>query len=566
MQTMIFKKRIFLPAFACLLFFSGPILSQTPQVEEITIVGSFNPTVTDANRLTRNPSIRDTVIAMPPLTYSILSRPLRFSFPVYTIDPLKVKADADPNYLRNYLRLGFGSTMTPYAEFFAGKPQSKRSVFGLHYRHMSSYGKMDGYSDCSFSDHQAEIYGKLIGKVLTWSGEAGFSHNMLHHYGFRLADYNDTVIDPATTRQVYTRITASLGFDNSSTGKSSLNYGSHLRAVRVGDRFETAEINLKYSGHLDYQTDALSTRKSDRIGIKAEGGLYRNTWQAQPSSVSTLLAFRPYFHTEIEEYELYAGLNASMTSDSSSRFYFFPEIRGGLTIVKEILKVYAGITGGIQRNSLENFSRANPFIVSVAPFNFMRNKFEFFGGVNTNLGRYIGFNASVRNASLHNIPFFINDTASAFMHRFVPVYDSGSLIELKGELSFHQRENVHVTLGAVYSSYELESQFKPWHSPELVLFATVRVVAGNKIVLKGNLKYSGESYARVFEKINTGWKENLPLKLDPYADLSLGIEYRFTPRLSAWADFNNITGGSYMRWNQYPVYGFNVMGGITYSF
>lgn len=566
MQPMILKKLSFVMACACAAILFTPALSQTPQVEEMTIVGSFNPTVSDANRLTRNPSLRDTVIAMPPLTYTIISRPLRYSFPVYAIDALKVKAEADPDYLRNYIRLGFGSAITPYAEFFAGKPQSKRSVFGFHYRHLSSHGKIDGYSDCSFSDHQAGLYGKLIGKVLTWSGEAGFSHNMLHHYGFRLSDYNDTVIDPASTRQVYTRISASLGFDNSSTGRSSLNYGSHLKALRVGDRFETAEINLKYTGHLDYQTDALSTRKSDRIGIKADGGLWQNTWQAQPSSVSALLALRPYFHTEIEEYELYAGLNASMTSDSSSRFYFFPEIRGGLTIVKEILKVYAGITGGVQRNSLDNFSRVNPFIVSTVPFNFMRNKFEFFGGVNTNLGRYIGFNASVRNATLHNIPFFINDTASAFMHRFVPVYDSGSLLEVKAELSFHQRENVHITLGGVYTAYELESQFKPWHSPGMVLFATARVVAANKVVLKGTLKYAGESYARVFEKLNTGWKENVPLKLDPYADLSLGIEYRFTQRLSAWTDFNNITGGNYVQWNQYPVYGFNAMGGITYSF
>ena len=36
--------------------------------------------------------------------------------------------------------------------------------------------------------------------------------------------------------------------------------------------------------------------------------------------------------------------------------------------------------------------------------------------------------------------------------------------------------------------------------------------------------------------------------------------------LDIWAQFNNILNKEYQRWNQYPVYGFNFVGGIRYSF
>lgn len=65
------------------------VLAQKPQVEEITVVGNFNPSVGDANKITRNPVLDDTTISMPPLQYSIISRPLFIQFPVYTIDPQK---------------------------------------------------------------------------------------------------------------------------------------------------------------------------------------------------------------------------------------------------------------------------------------------------------------------------------------------------------------------------------------------------------------------------------------------------------------------------------------------
>ncbi len=76
--------------------------------------------------------------------------------------------------------------------------------------------------------------------------------------------------------------------------------------------------------------------------------------------------------------------------------------------------------------------------------------------------------------------------------------------------------------------------------------------------LKGDIFFwDGPRYKKL--KGNSG-------KLDPAIDLNAGIEFKVMPKLNLWLQFNNILNNRYQRWNQYEVLGFNVMGGIVYSF
>jgi hypothetical protein len=49
-------------------------------------------------------------------------------------------------------------------------------------------------------------------------------------------------------------------------------------------------------------------------------------------------------------------------------------------------------------------------------------------------------------------------------------------------------------------------------------------------------------------------------------DLNLGAEFTVMPRLNLWIQMNNVLNSTYQRWNQYSVLGFNVLGGVVYSF
>jgi len=55
-------------------------------------------------------------------------------------------------------------------------------------------------------------------------------------------------------------------------------------------------------------------------------------------------------------------------------------------------------------------------------------------------------------------------------------------------------------------------------------------------------------------------------KLGSVFDLNAGLEFRITKNLNLWSQFNNITNKEYQLWNRYPVYGFNFLAGVVFSF
>lgn len=84
--------------------------------------------------------------------------------------------------------------------------------------------------------------------------------------------------------------------------------------------------------------------------------------------------------------------------------------------------------------------------------------------------------------------------------------------------------------------------------------------------------YWGEQYAQRVTEITTN--QNLDIldrkygveTLAPIFDVNLGFEYRYTKKLSAFIQFNNIGGINYEKYQDYPLQGFNVFGGLTYGF
>ena len=49
-------------------------------------------------------------------------------------------------------------------------------------------------------------------------------------------------------------------------------------------------------------------------------------------------------------------------------------------------------------------------------------------------------------------------------------------------------------------------------------------------------------------------------------DLNAGVEFAIVKNVKLWAQFNNIFNNEYQRWRQYPVYPFNFLGGVVFSF
>ena len=55
-------------------------------------------------------------------------------------------------------------------------------------------------------------------------------------------------------------------------------------------------------------------------------------------------------------------------------------------------------------------------------------------------------------------------------------------------------------------------------------------------------------------------------KLGVLADANFGAEYSYNKRISVFLQCNNFAAQKYKRWLNYPVQGFQIIGGVTFKF
>jgi outer membrane receptor protein involved in Fe transport len=65
-----------------------------------------------------------------------------------------------------------------------------------------------------------------------------------------------------------------------------------------------------------------------------------------------------------------------------------------------------------------------------------------------------------------------------------------------------------------------------------------------------------------YDRLNNGAVVNI----NSFADLSGGVEYKATGRLSVFVNVNNLLNQNYQTWLYYPDYGFNIFGGAGFKF
>ena len=107
-----------------------------------------------------------------------------------------------------------------------------------------------------------------------------------------------------------------------------------------------------------------------------------------------------------------------------------------------------------------------------------------------------------------------------------------------------------------------------WQRPDFKVSASTIYELKEKIIKKSDIFVVGNRWAMVSDSTgaeNFGYGQ-YGKKLKPIFDMNLGVEYRYTNRLSAYIQFNNITANNNTEWNGYAMQRFNVIGGLTYRF
>jgi hypothetical protein len=545
--------------FICtLLTFNKVAISQTKLNDNVIVVKPYDPTVGDAYKINLLPEINDTSGVKNIFNYKVYPTQLPVDFQVLPIQPAKMVGEPISKLYSTYLKAGYGNYNTLLGEGGINMLRSKDYSGGFYIKHNSSITKLklanDFKSPASYSDNNVKIFGKKFFENSTLYGDASYIRNALHYYGYDTA-FTDTVIEKKQVFQHYNTITGNAGLLTNYKDSTHINYDVNLKYEYFEDHYKS------YQNLFDLRADVNSFYKNELIG-----GTIGISWINKNSAMDTLnnalVTINPWVRLSGDNWKINCGLAMNVDAYSDSTFYhFYPNVNMQYNVIENFLIPFIGIDGGMIQNHFSKMAKENPYTRPGLQMNNTNNKINIFAGLKGNFSKKISFLVKGTYGTYDNMYFFVNvNDSMAIGNYFDVVYDKVELLHFNGEVSYKNSEKLNIFLKGNYYKYTLKTLDKPWHKPEWDVTLTTRYNLRNKIIVALDVFCLGDRYAPNFRTPDS------PFKLKNTIDANIGIEYRYSKVLSAFLNLNNITASKKYYWNFYPTQGFNILGGLTYSF
>jgi outer membrane receptor protein involved in Fe transport len=533
--------------------------------EEVTIIAPYIPSIQNASKIPLRPEITPREQDNAQFDYQYISKSIPVTTELDPIDPMKFSEDRKEDLFGNYVKGGFGNYTTPYLEFLAGSRQSEKYVFSARLKHHSSQGNIKDYANSAFSHNLVSAYGAAFTKNGTLSGNIGYNRDVVHYYGFPLDSFPDVEISDDDLKQRFQHFNLAVGFEGQSKSKERLTYSLGTDFHFFNDRYETREIQYDLNAGINKRFS--SSNKDFRHALGIDMGLEYLGYRDSLVTYSPLIIdFIPVYHFGFGQYSFEVGLKLYFTSSADTagqrtlQIDEYPHIKAEIEIIEGKLNIYAMVDGNKQVNSFRSLTGFNPFITSTPDIINTDQQIRISGGLTGNAGGF-NFNAEVSYSYNKNMALFVNDTSLELQNKFLVIYDDVNLLNIKASIGILKIKGLEAKLTAGLYQYIPKNEEKAWQLPSYEVGLDARYVLKEKFILNGNILVLGTRFAKDFDE--TG---EIAVKLKPAVDLSLGFEYRITPRISAFANVNNILNQHYQRWYNYPVQGIQGMVGASFSF
>ncbi|MBC8035322.1 MAG: hypothetical protein H7Y03_14330, partial [Chitinophagaceae bacterium] len=240
----------------------------------------------------------------------------------------------------------------------------------------------------------------------------------------------------------------------------------------------------------------------------------------------------------------------------NKEFKLLPNFTADITTNNKYFTLQFGWVGYYNKGSYERFASINPWISQ--PLSLLNTKAdEIYGGFKGTLAEHFTYSAKLGYVSYRNMPLFLNDTIDGKNFNILYATKMQSVL-MHGEIGYIQGENFNANAFITINNYRIKEQPKAFGLQPLELGANLRWQAVRNLWVNADLNIFGGAPYQTLNKISRSGESGI--------DLGAGLEYKITRQINLWFQMNNIFNNKYERWNQYPVYGFNILGGIIFSF
>ncbi len=539
----------------CLTTFTA--FAQAPIKKEVEVVKPYEPTVSDANKISVLPQVKDTVTIRPAFNYNIVPMMVSTEYSVPSINAAKMLAMPIPKLYKSYLKLGYGNYASPLAEVYINSLRSKKYSAGAFLKHNSSKGDVTLANNRSvyggYAESQAGVFGKRFLKKSYLFADAGVRGNTNYRYGYNPAI--DTVLEKGEIRQSYLLASVNTGIHSLNTDSSKLTYHVGFGYDYFKERENRAENNLRVEGKFNRMYEGKMFGVNTSFDISN-----RNKMLDSTGNVNSLFILNPWVGLSSPEYRLQAGLNINFDKQNGKlKPHIYPKAEFQFNAVKDVLIAFVGVSGTIKKHSYRDIAYENPYVNPNLLVDNSNAKLSFYGGIKGSLGNKASYILKVDFSDIDNQYFFVNDTTTKLRNQFTVVYNNATVFNGYAEINYDFSESLTIGAKGNIYRYTLDTEQYAWHMPTYDLTISSKYSLRNKILLNLDILALGKRYAKEYSLTETS------KTLSAVLDFNLGVEYRYTKILSAWIRLNNITASKYYTWNQYPAQRFNLVVGISYS-
>ena len=547
--------------------------SLSQEGEQVEVVSNAIREISPSYRITENPQIIDTVVKIPQFTYPLLTRNMKTSIQTEEIEASKIKiVDKLDKIYPGYVKVGLGTNSMPLGEVYYNSTRNRKISYGIHAKHLSAFGKVKEYAPAQFDHTKAKVFSNFFLSKHLIESEVNWLNHGYHYYGIK----NDSIPKDSLKNRVGA-YQGKVSFSNllrkdsaRLAYKINADYGFFHEFLKDSATLSTnaRESNFGLGTNLSYkhELNVFALDLDFRFNKYQFGELDTTLLAYRKKELNHILHLRPTISSYRFDDKLKIELGLDLNFDFSANTIFKPLFVANLkySLLDGMFIPYLGIDGNLTQNTFHNLNRSNPYINSTVDLKNTK-ELKIYGGIKGTLSKNISFDIHVKQTNFTDMALFINDTIFSDQYKFNVLYDDISKFSFGGSITYQDIEKLKIDAIVDYNIYSTTDQEYAWYLPEL------------EITLRGSYNIFDKIYAKADFTLKGGRKSpNGILNPDPtdakqfdadlIADANLHLEYRYNKRISAFLQFNNIANQRYHRWMNYPVYGFQVLGGVTFGF
>lgn len=536
--------RISLFVFASFFSFMGYSQKKTVNKELISITSSFKPSIIKTGKIEfyAAPPVKDDAsftFKYIPLYGSNSTAMIGFS-----VKPLAMATEVKKvDSAGLFAKVGYGNIQNPFIQL-AYQSAYKSSDFSIWADHISAKGKLEdqqfGNSSVGFSFqnklNQSQKIFVFGGYNLSAYRLYGFDHSLFSFQKNGLLQHFNNASAGAFFNQLLGEenkisIAPQIKFNYFSTNKSSNEFSTNIKLP--------LEYQFKENLRLIMQPNLEMLLYGK---MKDSSKLY--TLFQVPFKLS-------YFNNK---YIIEGGFVSAIKNEKLS---ILPDLNINYKIGSSDLSLVSKINSSIGFNSAHELYALNPFILPPDSLAVLKQS-SYAAGVHWINKKGLELTLTTGYTNFKNLPLFINTGISG---KDMKVVTESSLeaITINGSMEYVFSEQLKVNSTADIFIFQGQKIYNAAYG-----FIPIKVQMGALWLPLTNLQI--QLNANFWSGQKAGYDFKPDVKPSEIIDINLGVDYKLSKKWAIWIDLNNIANSTYQRWNQFSNFGFNMVGGIKYSF